>query len=228
MGLLPDRAPARTAVLLVGLTERMLALERGLRQGTSPVRQAHPGSSRLSSTCWPMPWWPLFAWCAPTGVAWSLATAQPRFSYDASMAKAMASDAADLAARVALQVHGAIGYTWKCDLDFFLKQTWALSRAWADAATHRRLGAGAGGRRLTRAAIRPRSDDPPGPSPARVTRSLHRARHRPARRSTACRPCRFPDLSQSSCQTLWVGYCSTSGPMLRKPPVAGGVLVPGD
>ena len=55
------------------------------------------------------------------------------------MAKAMASDAADLAATVALQVHGAIGYTWECDLHFSLKQTWALSRAWGDAATHRRL-----------------------------------------------------------------------------------------
>jgi hypothetical protein len=55
------------------------------------------------------------------------------------MAKAMASDAADLAASVALQVHGAIGYTWECDLHLYLKQTWALSRAWGDAATHRRL-----------------------------------------------------------------------------------------
>jgi alkylation response protein AidB-like acyl-CoA dehydrogenase len=55
------------------------------------------------------------------------------------MAKAMASDAAELSARVALQVHGAIGYTWECDLHFFLKRTWALSRAWGDAATHRQL-----------------------------------------------------------------------------------------
>jgi alkylation response protein AidB-like acyl-CoA dehydrogenase len=55
------------------------------------------------------------------------------------MAKALASEAADLAARVALQVHGAIGYTWECDLHFFMKRTWALSRTWGDAATHRRL-----------------------------------------------------------------------------------------
>ena len=80
-----------------------------------------------------------FARPATYRAAWSLATAQPTLSHDASMAKAMASDAADLAARVALQVHGAIGYTWECDLHFFLKQTWALSRAWGDAATHRRL-----------------------------------------------------------------------------------------
>ena len=55
------------------------------------------------------------------------------------MAKALASEAADLAARVALQVHGAIGYTWECDLHFYLKRTWALSRSWGDADTHRRL-----------------------------------------------------------------------------------------
>ena len=67
-----------------------------------------------------------FARPATYRAAWSLATAQPTLSHDASMAKAMASDAADLAARVALQVHGAIGYTWECDLHFFLKRTWAL------------------------------------------------------------------------------------------------------
>ena len=90
------------------------------------------------------------------------------------MAKAMASDAADLAARVALQVHGAIGYTWECDLQFFLKRTWALSRAWGDAATHRRLvlDAGRGGppdgrcpipasnRRTGRATLAPVIEDP--------------------------------------------------------------------
>ena len=80
-----------------------------------------------------------FARPATYRAAWSLAAAQPTLSHDASMAKAMASDAAELAARVALQVHGAIGYTWECDLHFFLKRTWALTRAWGDAATHRRL-----------------------------------------------------------------------------------------
>ena len=61
-----------------------------------------------------------------------------RAALNAGVAYAV-QDAADLAAKVALQVHGAIGYTWECDLHFFLKETWALSRAWGDAATHRRL-----------------------------------------------------------------------------------------
>ena len=59
-------------------------------------------------------------------------------SRSASAAKAGASDAATEAARVALQVHGAIGYTWECDLHLFLKRAWALAEAWGSAATHRR------------------------------------------------------------------------------------------
>ena len=53
------------------------------------------------------------------------------------MAKSLASDAADRAARAALQVHGAIGYTWECDLHLWLKRAWVLSSAWGDAPTHR-------------------------------------------------------------------------------------------
>jgi alkylation response protein AidB-like acyl-CoA dehydrogenase len=51
----------------------------------------------------------------------------------------LASEAAELAARVALQVHGAAGSSWECDLDFFVKRTWALSKAWGDATVHRQL-----------------------------------------------------------------------------------------
>jgi alkylation response protein AidB-like acyl-CoA dehydrogenase len=54
-----------------------------------------------------------------------------------SMAKAMASDAASLVARHALQCHGAIGYTVEYDLHRYLKQTWTLARTHGDAAWHR-------------------------------------------------------------------------------------------
>ena len=53
------------------------------------------------------------------------------------MAKAMASDAAELVGRQALQCHGAIGYTVEHDLHRYLKRTWALARTWGDAAWHR-------------------------------------------------------------------------------------------
>ncbi|HUW02301.1 MAG TPA: acyl-CoA dehydrogenase family protein [Acidimicrobiales bacterium] len=56
---------------------------------------------------------------------------------DISMAKAMASDAAETVGRIALQAHGAIGYTVEYDLHLFLKRAWALSRTWGTAAAHR-------------------------------------------------------------------------------------------
>ncbi len=38
-----------------------------------------------------------------------------------------ACDAADLAARTAIQVHGAMGYSWELDLQFYAKRAWALA-----------------------------------------------------------------------------------------------------
>ncbi|MDL4777408.1 acyl-CoA dehydrogenase family protein [Actinomadura xylanilytica] len=70
--------------------------------------------------------------------AHSLAAAAPTASRDASAAKAMASDAALHAARVALQVHGAIGYTMEHDLHRWLRRAWSLAAAWGDADHHRR------------------------------------------------------------------------------------------
>ena len=56
---------------------------------------------------------------------------------DVSAAKVATSDAAWQAARVALQVHGAIGYTAEHDLSRFLLQTRALRTAWGSPSMHR-------------------------------------------------------------------------------------------
>jgi alkylation response protein AidB-like acyl-CoA dehydrogenase len=68
--------------------------------------------------------------------AWSVAHGRPTRGRDVSMAKAMASDAAELVGRKALQCHGAIGYTVEADLHLYLKRTWALARTWGDSAHH--------------------------------------------------------------------------------------------
>lgn len=70
--------------------------------------------------------------------AWSAATAAPHVRREVSTAKALASDCVDLAARAALQCHGAIGYTIEYDLQLWLKRGWALASSWGDAAWHRR------------------------------------------------------------------------------------------
>jgi alkylation response protein AidB-like acyl-CoA dehydrogenase len=137
--LLADRAAAGTAAVLIGLADRMVAMAvayaKQRHQFGKPIGSFQAVKHLLADARVKLE----FARPATYRAAWSLATAQPTLSHDASMAKAMASVTADRAARVALQVHGAIGYTWECDLHFFLKRTWALSRAWGDAATHRRL-----------------------------------------------------------------------------------------
>jgi len=66
------------------------------------------------------------------GAALSL---QPR---DVSAAKAAASEAALLAARGALQTHGAIGFTGEHDLSLWLLRVQALRSAWGTTEQHRR------------------------------------------------------------------------------------------
>jgi alkylation response protein AidB-like acyl-CoA dehydrogenase len=74
--------------------------------------------------------------------AFSVARAAATRAADVSHAKLAASEAAVQAARAALQVHGAIGYTWEADLHFWMKRAWALDATWGGRAWHRaRVGA---------------------------------------------------------------------------------------
>lgn len=56
---------------------------------------------------------------------------------DVSAARVAVADAAQLAARTALQVHGAIGYTLEHDLGLWLTKTRALQSAWGTQTYHR-------------------------------------------------------------------------------------------
>ncbi|GAA1686955.1 acyl-CoA dehydrogenase [Mycolicibacterium murale] len=72
------------------------------------------------------------------GAALSLAEDSPETRRDVSAAKVAASEAALLAARSALQTHGAIGFTSEHDLSLWLLRVQALRSAWGDPAAHRR------------------------------------------------------------------------------------------
>ena len=67
------------------------------------------------------------------GVAADGATA----ARDVSAAKVACTGAAQRAARAALQVHGAIGYTWEHDLHLWLTKVRALAGAWGSQSEHR-------------------------------------------------------------------------------------------
>lgn len=69
--------------------------------------------------------------------AFSVAHGLPTRETDVSQAKAAASEAALLAVKTALQVHGAIGYTSELDLHMWMKRAWSLEAAWGTSSWHR-------------------------------------------------------------------------------------------
>ena len=69
--------------------------------------------------------------------AYALAHGQPQRAVHVSHAKLCATEAARLACRNGIQVHGAIGYTWEMDLQIFVKRVWALDATWGDEAFHK-------------------------------------------------------------------------------------------
>ena len=71
--------------------------------------------------------------------SWSLAQDEATKQRDVSMAKAMAGEAADGAARAALQTLGAIGYTQEHDLHIWMKRIWALNATWGNPNHHREI-----------------------------------------------------------------------------------------
>jgi len=134
---LGDRAAMSTGAVLVGVADRLItmtaayAVDRvqfGVAVGSFQAVKHHLANALVRLE---------FARPAVYRAAWSLDQADPEASVHASMAKALASDAATLAARVALQVHGAIGYTWEHDIHLWMKKAWSLAAAWGDAAWHR-------------------------------------------------------------------------------------------
>lgn len=132
-----DRGAFGTAAVLVGLAQRMLdmtvAYVSERRQFGVPVGSFQAVKHHLADALKAL----AFARPAVHRAAHSLAIGAATRSRDVSMAKAMASDAARVVGRQALQCHGAIGYTVEHDLHLYLKRTWALAAAWGDAAWHR-------------------------------------------------------------------------------------------
>jgi alkylation response protein AidB-like acyl-CoA dehydrogenase len=132
-----DRAALGVAAQLVGLADHMLATtvayakERrqfGVAIGSFQAVKHHLANVALALE---------FARPVVYRAAWSVASQDADRSVHVGTAKARASEAALLAGRIALQVHGAIGYTTEYDLHLWMKRAWALAASWGDAGWHR-------------------------------------------------------------------------------------------
>lgn len=133
-----NRGSVYSAAQCLGLAERMLALSadyaKERAQFGKPIGAYQAVKHHLASAAVKLEFARPVVYAAATRVAEPDARAQAA----ASHAKLAAGDAADFAARTAIQVHGAMGYSWELDLHFFMKRAWALAGAWGDRSFHAR------------------------------------------------------------------------------------------
>jgi alkylation response protein AidB-like acyl-CoA dehydrogenase len=132
-----DRGALAAAAQLLGVADRLIELAadhaRGREQFGRPIGAFQAVKHHLANALLALE----FARPVTYRAAFSVARDDDDRATHVSMAKAYASDAAALAARTALQVHGAIGYTWEHDLHLWMKRAWVLAATWGDASWHR-------------------------------------------------------------------------------------------
>lgn len=133
-----DDMSVAMAAFLIGLSERMIDVAaeyaRQREQFGVPIGTFQAVKHLLADALLKVE----FAKAPTYRAAWSLAAGEPTAGRDASMAKALANEAAYRTSRSAMQVHGGIGYTWEADLQLWMKKAWALMRAYGDTTWHRR------------------------------------------------------------------------------------------
>jgi alkylation response protein AidB-like acyl-CoA dehydrogenase len=134
-----QRGVLGTSALLIGLARRMLELTVGYvkrrEQFGVPVGSFQAVKHALASALVAVE----FARPVVLAAAWAQAAGAADAARQTSAAKVLASDAARLVARTAIQGHGALGYTTEYELHLFAKRAWALAAAWGDPAAHRAL-----------------------------------------------------------------------------------------
>jgi len=134
---LDDRAAMSGGAVLLGVADRLITMTAAYAvdrvQFGAPIGSFQAVKHHLANALIRLE----FARPAVYRAAWSIDHGDPDASGHASMAKALASDAATGAARTALQIHGAIGYTWEHDIHLWMKRAWSLAAAWGSAGHHR-------------------------------------------------------------------------------------------
>ena len=132
-----DRAALAVSAQLLGLAQRMLDLgidhSAQRKQFGKPIGSFQAVKHQLADVAVKIE----FAKPVVFRAAHCVAHNRARASVHVSHAKLAACEAAWLAARRSMQVHGAMGYTWETDLQMYMKRAWALDAAWGDRAFHK-------------------------------------------------------------------------------------------
>ncbi|SNS27139.1 Acyl-CoA dehydrogenase, N-terminal domain [Sphingomonas laterariae] len=134
--LLLDLAALMSAAQLIGAADRMLALSvdyaQQREQFGQPIGSFQAVKHHAASVAVKVEFAKPVLWRA----AYALQNGHARAPIHISHAKLAATDAAIFAAETAIQIHGAMGYTYEVDLHFWMKRAWALAGAWGDRTFH--------------------------------------------------------------------------------------------
>ncbi len=136
--LLLDLGALMSAAQLVGVAEAMLGQAKEYakirQQFGQPIGAFQAIKHQLATCAVAIEFSKPVLWRAAQAMQDGLDTAAVHVSH----AKLAATDAAILTGETAIQVHGAMGYTYEVDLHFWMKRSWALAGAWGDRAFHLR------------------------------------------------------------------------------------------
>lgn len=131
------RGVLSAAAELVGLSQRMLDMTVGYvsqrEQFGVPVGSFQSIKHHLADVALAVE----FAGPMVASAGALLANGDDLAELEVSGAKALASDAARLTARLSIQCHGALAYTTEYALYLYVKRAWDLSASWGSAAWHR-------------------------------------------------------------------------------------------
>ncbi|KRW57447.1 acyl-CoA dehydrogenase family protein [Pseudomonas sp. TTU2014-080ASC] len=132
-----NRGALSTAGQLLGLAQRMLDLSVDYvaqrKQFGKPIGSFQAVKHHLADVATKIE----FAKPVLYRAAYALAHGESQVDVRVSHAKLACCEAAWLAARHGIQVHGAMGYTWEVDLQMFMKRAWSLDSAWGDRGLHK-------------------------------------------------------------------------------------------
>ena len=132
-----SRGALSVAGQLLGLAQRMLDLSVDYaaqrKQFGKPIGSFQAVKHHLADVATQLE----FAKPVLYRAAYALAQGEQNAHVWVSQARLACCEASWLAARHAIQVHGAMGYTWEVDLQMFMKRAWALDNAWGDRALHK-------------------------------------------------------------------------------------------
>ncbi|MCH9692226.1 MAG: acyl-CoA/acyl-ACP dehydrogenase [Gammaproteobacteria bacterium] len=126
-----------TAAQLLGLAEAMLAMtvqytidrqQFGRPIGANQALKHHLANCAVATE---------FAKAPLYRAAYTVSQRPSQADLAISHAKVAAGEAAVLTAKHCIQAHGAMGYTWECDLHIFMKRAWTLDKFWGPAGFHK-------------------------------------------------------------------------------------------